>query len=199
MTKYPAHLKTLTTYFKKLPGVGSKTAERFSFHLLDWPESELNNFATHLLTLKEKLTTCPTCGCIEEENLCLFCSSTTRDPSSLCIVSNPKDVYPIEDTHVFNGHYHVLGGLISPLDGRSAQDLNTQKLKERIDQFKIKDVILALDSTLEGDATALYLKQELQSPDLRILRPAMGIPMGSSLDYVDGGTLARALLGRQNF
>jgi recombination protein RecR len=199
MTKYPTQLKTLISYFKKFPGVGAKTAERFAFHILDWPENQIKDFSFTLSQFKEKITSCPECGCLTEDTSCDLCNSNLREKSHLCVISNPKDVFTIEETRVFKGIYHVLGGLISPLSGKSPEDLNLNKLKERITTLGVTDVILALDSTLEGDATALYLKEQLQHLGVRILRPAMGIPLGSSLEYIDGGTLARALVGRQNF
>ena len=199
MSKYPNAINSLIAYLRKFPGVGSKTAERHAFQLLDWPDTQLHDFAKLLSTFKETIHPCPTCGCLLEEELCAFCDISKRDPSSLCIIASPKDVYPIEETRVYKGLYHVIGGLLSPLDGKTPEDLHIGKLKERILNNQIHDVIIALDSTIEGDATSLYLKEEMENWGARVTRPAMGIPMGSSLDYVDGGTLARALIGRQKF
>lgn len=199
MMKYPTHLKMLISYFKKLPGVGTKTAERFAFQLFNWQENQIQEFSSILSSFKEKIGSCSQCGCLNEENTCDFCDIQKRDFSSLCVISSPKDVYAIEETGVFKGTYHVLGGLISPLEGKSPDDLSLSKLKERISSLCVKDVILALDSTLEGDATALYIKEQLQDLNVQVLRPAMGIPLGSSFDYIDGGTLARAMMSRQNF
>ncbi|MCX6991078.1 MAG: recombination mediator RecR [Chlamydiae bacterium] len=199
MSKYPNAINSLIAYLRKFPGVGSKTAERHAFQLLDWPDTQLQDFAKLLSNFKETIHPCPSCGCLLENALCAFCDPSKRDISSLCIIASPKDVYPIEETRVYKGLYHVIGGLLSPLDGKTPEDLHIGKLKERILKNEIRDVIIALDSTIEGDATALYLKEEMEDWGARVTRPAMGMPMGSSLDYIDGGTLARALIGRQNF
>lgn len=197
--KYPPELSRLIAFLKKLPGVGSKTAERFSFHLLDWPEGHLHDFAQLLKELKERVQHCPVCHCLMDGHSCAFCSSFQRDRRVLCLIASAKDAYAIEETGAFRGLYHVLGGLLSPLDGRYPEHLKLEELKKRITDLEAKEAIIALDSTLEGDATALYLKDQLSSWGLSVTRLAFGLPMGSSLDYVDGGTLARALTGRQSF
>jgi recombination protein RecR len=199
MAKYPTHLTYLIAYLKKLPGVGTKTAERFAFQLLDWKEGELSNFATVLSELKEKITHCPECHCLTDHTQCGFCHSPHRDKSQLCIIASPRDAYSIDETGAYRGLYHVLGGLLSPIDGRAPEHLNLESLKKRIAQHSIKEIIIALDSTLEGDTTSLYLKDQIQGWGLPVTRLAFGIPIGSSLDFVDGGTLARALTGRQNY
>ncbi|MBM3207993.1 MAG: recombination protein RecR [Chlamydiae bacterium] len=199
MSKYPSTLNTLIALFKKIPGVGFKTAERYAFHLLQWNENQLQEFSRITSLLKIKIQPCAECGCLTEDEECSFCNPSCRDPHTICIISSAKDVYPIEETHVYKGMYHVIGGLLSPLDGKTPQDLQVEKIKLRIEKHGTKDIILALDSTLEGDATALFLREQMQHWGVTISRPAMGMPMGSSLDFVDGGTLAKALLGRQTF
>jgi recombination protein RecR len=199
MSKYPSDLLTLIAYLKKLPGIGTKTAERFAFQLLTWPQGQLQNFSEHLATIKEKIKSCPECGCLTDSLTCSFCDKERRDCTSLCIIASAKDVYAFEETRTFRGLYHVIGGLLSPLDDRSIECLQLPQLKKRLENLPIKEVILALDSTLEGDATALYLKEHLSTLGLSVSRLAFGLPMGSSLDYIDGSTLARALSGRQNF
>ena len=199
MSKYPNAINSLIAYLRKFPGVGSKTAERHAFQLLDWPDTQVQDFAKLLSTFKATIHPCPECGCLLEDTLCVFCDPSKRDLSMLCIIASAKDAYPIEEPRVYKGLYHVIGGLLSPLDGKTPEDLHIEKLKNRISKNTIKDVIIALDSTIEGDATALYLKEEMELWGVKVTRPAMGMPMGSSLDYVDGGTLARALIGRQNF
>ena len=199
MARYPISLLNLIAVLKKLPGVGSKTAERFAFHLLSWPEKNLEQLAESARTLKEKIRKCPTCNSLIDEAHCEFCDLTKRDTSSLCIISSPKDVYALEETRSYRGLYHVLGALLSPLDGRMPEHLNLKHLQKRIEELPLKEVIIALDSTIEGDATALYLRENLKKEGVRISRLAFGLPMGSSLDYVDGGTLARALQGRSKF
>jgi recombination protein RecR len=192
---YPDHLLKLIAVFKKLPGVGSKSAERFAFHLLEWPEEKLNEMSLTIGNLKKNLKNCAECGCIIE-NGCPFCQNEKRDREVVCVVASHKDVFLIEQTHEFRGVYHVLGGVLSPLQGRSCPPQAIEKLKRRIQDLGIKEMILALDATLEGDATALYLKKELELLNVAASRLALGLPMGSSLDFIDGGTLARALAGR---
>ena len=199
MPKYPAELLTLIAYLKKLPGVGGKTAERFAFQLLDWQPSHLQDFAIILATLKERIRNCPECSCLMDEKGCSFCQIDRRDPHTLCLVASAKDVFAIEETRAFHGLYHVLGGLLSPLDGRAPEHLQLDKLKKRITILPIRETIIALDSTVEGDATALYLREQLASWGIPATRLAFGLPIGSSLDFVDGGTLAKALTGRQSF
>lgn len=199
MTQYPSELITLIAYLKKLPGVGRKTAERFAFYLLDWEKEELKKFSSQLGSLKEKITSCPDCGCLKDTDACPFCTAPNRDPSLLCLVSSPRDVYSIEETHAFKGLYHVIGGLLSPLEGRSIEKLNLEKLEKRVKENPIQEVIIAFDSTLEGDATALYLKQRLDICGVKATRLAFGLPMGSSLDFVDYGTLEKAFTGRHTF
>ncbi len=196
MPKYPLALQQLISSLKMLPGVGSKTAERFAFHLLTWPNEMLEKLGEHVTSVKEKIGTCPQCHCLKDQAACDFCDNSRRNSSLLCIISSPKDAYAIEETHVYNGLYHVLGGLLSPLDGRTLQELNLPHLLKRIATLQIREVIVALDSTLEGDATALYLKEQLSKLDIPVSRLALGLPMGSPLEYVDGGTLSRALTGR---
>jgi recombination protein RecR len=199
MSKYPSHLLHLVGLLKRLPGVGSKTAERFAFHLLSWPEEHLHRLSQLTQTLKETIQHCAECRCLMEEEACHFCDVTKRDASTLCIISSAKDVYAVEDTRAYRGLYHVIEGLLSPLDGRTPDHLNLSHLTDRLKKLSVQEVIIALDSTIEGDATALYLKEHLSRQGLRVSRLAFGLPMGSPLEYVDGGTLSRALAGRQSF
>ncbi len=199
MIQYPSELLILIAYLKKLPGVGRKTAERFAFYLLDWSDEDLKKFSHQLGCLKEKITPCDTCGCLKDADSCSFCTSKIRDPSTLCLVSSPRDVYAIEETHAFKGHYHVIGGLLSPLEGRSIEQLTLDKLEKRLSEHTIEEAIIAFDSTLEGDATALFLKQKLEKLGVKTTRLAFGLPMGSSLDFVDYGTLEKAFTGRHTF
>ena len=197
MSRYPQALDTLIAHLKKLPGVGRKTAERFAFELLSWPQSDLQEFSSHLKDLKETIKTCTTCGCLKEERPCTFCDLSRRDSSVLCIISSPKDAYLFEETASYKGLYHVLGALLSPIDGKHPEDLHIESVIERLHMHSTKEVIIALDATLEGDTTALFLKEQLASLDVRITRLALGLPMGSTLDYIDQSTLAQALAGRQ--
>jgi recombination protein RecR len=197
--KYPKHLQKVIEVLKKLPGVGNKSAERFAFQMLNWTPLQLQEMAEIIQTIPKEIKQCKNCGCLIDHEACSFCDVARRDPTIVCVIASPRDVFAIEETHEFHGLYHVLGGLLSPMSGFGPEQLHINQLLQRIADLQIKEVVIALDSTLEGDATALYLKQELNSFNLTIQRLAFGLPMGSSLDYVDGGTLARAFTGRRNF
>ncbi len=197
MSMFPPVLSTLIAHLKRLSGVGSRTAERFAFELLSWPQKDIEKFGTLLTTIQTELPPCPTCGCLAQGGNCLFCSSPSRDPSSLCILASPKDAYAIEETRSYRGLYHVIEHLLSPLDERHAHTLRVDRILTRVQQLGTKEIIIALDSTLEGDATSLYLKKQLEPLSLSISRLAFGLPVGSSLEYIDKGTLARALQGRR--
>lgn len=197
--KYPDHLIKLIQVLKRLPGVGNRSAERFAFHLLNWPKEHLQEFGETVAATRDKLNSCQMCGCLAGEEGCLFCHHPQRDLRVICIIASPRDVFAIEETREYRGLYHVLGGLLSPLERKGPDQLAIEALKRRIEQLNLKEVIIALDSTLEGDATALYLKEELSQFPIQVSRLAFGLPMGSSLDYVNGGTLARALSGRSQF
>lgn len=193
---YPAHLQKIIEYLKKFPGVGSKSAERFAFQMLDWEKSHLKEMAHCFHALHDKIEYCGECGSLSDIGRCRFCSEERKNRGVLCVVAAAKDVFAIEKTREYHGLYHVLGGLLSPMEGLGPDKLSIPKLKERIAACRIGELIVAVDSTLEGDATSMFLKRELAPFNLNITKLAFGIPMGSSLDYVDGGTLARALMGR---
>lgn len=199
MHKYPSELITLISFLKKLPGVGSKTAERFAFQFLNWQTEDLQRFASHLSTFKEKIQDCPECHCLTENGACFFCRSPQRNPKQMCIIASAKDAFVLEETGAYSGLYHVIGGLLSPMNGKAPEHLQIDKLKNRVLTLGVQEMIIALDSTLEGDTTAIYLKEQIQSWGLNVFRLAFGLPLGSSLDFVDGGTLARALTARQLF
>jgi len=195
---YPKKILTLISFLKKLPGVGFKTAERFSFELIKWNNEELKNFANILYNIKKNLKKCDICGCLKEEENCYFCNMQIRTKDTICIISSEKDAFAIEDAGTYKGLFHVVP-LLSPIDGFQSDDDNIKKLISRIMENKIKEAIIALDSTLEGDATSLLLKNKLKNLDVKISRLAFGLPIGSSLEYIDKTTLAKAFFGRQNF
>lgn len=198
--RYPPTLELLIAHLKKLPGVGKKTAERFAFSFLDWPREELASFSELTRTLKETLPLCPLCGCIQNPPTCHFCNPKERDSSQLCFIASPKDAYALEETHSYKGLYHVVEHLLSPLDGRHADQIDLIRIEKRLEQSPIQELIFAFDSTLEGDATALFLKQHLSTrPHLKLSRLAFGLPVGTPIEHTDGGTLLRALQGRQQF
>lgn len=196
---YPNHLLKLIDVLKKLPGVGIKSAERFAFQLLEWQPEHLSQMAEIIRQTPEKITHCNTCGCLIDTQVpCPFCLPQ-RQQQTLCIIAHPKDAFAIEETREFRGLYHVLGGVLSPIDGLTPQTLRIPSLIQRIQKHQIQEAIIAIDSTLEGDTTALYLKQELEPLSVKLSRLAFGLPMGSAIDYIDGGTLAKALTARSQF
>lgn len=194
----PKHISKLVDSLRKLPGVGSRSAERFAYHLIDWSPQDLSTLATLLSEIPLRLQACSECGALIEER-CPLCADTRRHGQTLCVVATFKDIFAIEATHEFSGQYHVLGGLLSPLDRLGPENLTLPKLKDRLVHLQTQELLLALDSTLEGDTTALWLKRELAAYPIKISRLAFGLPMGSALDIVDGGTLARALQSRREF
>lgn len=195
---YPAHLQKLIEVFKRLPGVGARSAERFAFHLLDSSPSQLADMGSTISQIPQSIRHCEICGCLCEES-CLFCQDSRRSPHIVCVVASAKDAFAIDRTNEFLGLYHVLGGLLSPLEGKGPQALRIDKLIERIEKSEVGEIIIALDATVEGDATSLYIKQLVESFACKVSRLAFGLPMGSSLEYVDGDTLGRAFSGRQLF
>lgn len=196
--KYPAHLEKIVTFFKRLPGVGTRTAERYAFSLLDWEENQLAHFATLLAETPLKITHCDECGALQEEQ-CPFCTSDMRRHDQLCLVASPKEIFSIEKTGQYGGLYHVLDALLSPLDEVSLSDRVIDRIKERMKKLNTTELIIALDSSLEGDTTAHYLKEALQESGVKIFRLAFGLSVGSPLDHADPGTLSCALLNRSLF
>lgn len=196
---YPPHLLKLINVLKRLPGVGNKSAERFAFHLIDWQHHHLDEFSSVIKEIPYLLKQCEECGCLADLDKCSFCSPLRAEKGVLCVIATSREAFSIEDTGEYKGLYHVLGHLLSPLDGIGPEHLELDRLQYRIAKHGIKELVIALDSTLEGDATALYIKQIFENTSLNVSRLAFGLPMGSSLDYVDGGTLARAFSGRGKF
>lgn len=197
--RYPNYLNTLIEALKKLPGVGQKSAERFAFKILDWPKNEIEAFAKNFELAANQIQHCSQCGALQNPSGCFFCDDDTRDPSLLCIVAQAKDIFAIEETHAYKGQYHVLGSLLSPMQELDDDLSFIQKLEERLKKSNFQELIIALDSTLAGDATTLYIKKMLPLDSYNVSRLAFGIPVGSSIDYIDGHTLSRAFQGRRGF
>jgi len=197
MHHLPHELKELIHSLRLLPGVGARTAERFAFHLLECPNDKVESLGHLLSTIKTKIKFCDRCGLMLSHGACFACDKPRRDPQILCVVATAKEALKIEESGAFSGLYHVLGGLISPLDGKAPDALALTALEARLEEGSIEEVILALDSTIEGDATSLYIKDKLSKRGLCVTRLALGLPIGSSLDYVDEGTLLRSMQGRQ--
>lgn len=197
MAVYTKTIEELIAHFKKMPGIGSKTAERLAFYILKLTKEEAASFASTILKVKEKVTHCKLCGNLSEQSLCHICSDPRRDRSIVCVVEEPKDIIAIEKSNQFKGLYHVLFGAISPLEGIGPEEIRVKELLGRVKEGEIKEVIIATDSDAEGETTALYLAKELKDFKIRITRIAYGIPVGSNLEYVDQATLVKALEGRR--
>ncbi len=195
----PEPVQDLIDAFSRLPGIGPKTASRLAFYLLTAPEDYSKNLADALLGLKTGIALCDECFNITLSNQkkCEICDSTQRDSTSLCVVEKPLDVLVLEKTQGFFGKYHVLHGVLSPIEGIGPDDLRIHELMARIRHGVVKEVILATNPSMEGDATAQYLQQQLAGLNVRVTRLARGLPMGGELEYADQNTLLRALAGRQ--
>lgn len=193
---YPKSIQNLIDFFKELPSVGPRTAERYVFHLLKKPEAQIKLWASYLNDLKANTTTCSSCQVISESDPCLICRDTNRQKKILCLVKNTQDLAAIEATRQFSGRYFVLGGLINTVENIGPNDINISLLLKKIKNEGIQELIIALDFTLEGETTALYLNKALKDYNLNISRLARGLPAGSNLEYADETTLATAFKNR---
>lgn len=194
-------LEKLVHELSRLPGIGPKTAQRLAYYVLKTKDNYAGKLSEALLRVKEEVHTCPECFNYTDQDICKFCKDSHRQTETLCLVEEPSDVSRIESSGAYRGRYHVLHGVISPLEGVTAQDLKIAELIRRIDQSQetaqpIKEIILALDADLEGDTTALYLAKTLQGHGIKLTRIAHGIPIGSDIDYIDDRTMSRALENR---
>jgi len=192
-----ASLARLIEQFERMPSIGHKTAQRLAFHVLNMSDEQAQNFAKAILDAHEKIHRCSVCCNLSEDELCPICSRADRDASVICVVEDPRDVIAIERTHEFNGTYHVLGGVISPLNGIGPEQLNIKELVARMGSGEVKEVIMATNPTVEGEATAMYISRLLKPMGIETSRLAYGVPVGADLEYADEVTLLRALEGRQ--
>ena len=197
MQGYPLPLERLIMQLQKLPTVGPKTAQRLAFFMLTLPDMETKQIAEAILEVKKNLSDCKICGTITDINPCQICSNPRRDPQIICVVEQPDDLWAIERTESHKGLYHVLGGVLSPLDGIGPDALRMDALFKRVNNGAVKEVILATIWDTEGQATALYLTQQLEQFHINVTRIAYGIPVGGDLEYIDEVTLAKALEGRR--
>ncbi|MEB3295806.1 MAG: recombination mediator RecR [Synechococcales bacterium] len=193
---YTRPLARLIEHFQHLPGVGPKTAQRLALHILKRPEEEVAALAQALLEAKQQVGYCSVCGHLSAEPICEICSSPKRDDSLICVVQDSRDLIALEKTREYKGKYHVLGGLISPIDGIGPEQLNIQSLIRRVSQQSVQEVIMAISPSVEGETTTLYVAHLLK-PFTKVTRIAVGLPMGGDLEYADEVTLARALEGRR--
>ncbi len=198
MSKYPKALERLILELKKLPGIGRVSAERLAFHLLSQPRDRIDALDAALLEVKEKITLCKACFNYAEGPLCNICTDAARDRSLLCVVSQPHEVLKLEKTSEFYGLYHVLGGLISPVNDISPEDLHIEELLARIREGGVQEVILALDPKVEGEATSMYLARKIRPLGSKTTQLAHGVPVGRDLEFADEITLGKALRGRVN-
>jgi len=192
-----APVARLIEEFHKLPGVGPKSAQRLTYYLLRAPQEEAKALAQAILEVKEKITFCSICQNVTDRDPCLICANSKRDPSLICVVEEPLDILALERTRSYNGLYHVLHGVISPMDGVGPEHLKVEELLERLKGSSVQEVILATNPNLEGEATAMYLGRLLRPLGVRVTRLARGLPSGADLEYADDLTLTRALEGRQ--
>ena len=189
----------LINQFSKLPGIGTKTATRLAFHIVEMDEQEVEAFAKAMYYARKKVRYCSVCGSLAETDPCDICTDAKRDQSVICVVSDIKDVLAIERTHEYNGLYHVLHGVIAPIEGIGPDDIRIKELIQRLNDGTVKEVILATNPDVQGEATASYISRLLRPMDIRVTRIAHGVPIGGDLEYTDEVTLMRAIEGRTEY
>lgn len=196
MSFFPASLETLIDKFAALPGIGRKSAQRLAFFLLSQSEEDARSFAEAIIEAKSSVHCCSICQNLTEGEVCQICSSDRRDKSTICVVSEPRDVLSIERGREYNGTYHVLHGALSPMSHVGPEDIKIKELLVRLSQDEIEEVIMATNPDTEGEATAMYISRLLKPFDIKVTRLAYGIPVGSNLEFADDATLSRAIMGR---
>ena len=194
--KYPSSLQTLIECYKDLPGIGEKNAERLAFATLKFDDDQIKIFSKSIIDVKNKIKKCTVCNNLTEEDLCDICKDKNRNNEVLCVVENTKNLILFEKANIFNGKYHVLEGLISPLEGINPEDIKINQLIKRIKEEKIKEVILALTPNIEGETTSAYILKLVEGLDVNVTKIASGIPVGADMEYLDPLTIARAMEGR---
>ncbi len=197
MQYFPAALQELADQFSRLPGIGGKTAQRLAFYMLGLSQEEAQEFADAILNAKRLVHTCPVCQNLTDRELCPICDDDYRDKGLICVVAEPKDVIAMERSREFSGVYHVLHGVISPLNRVTQDDIRIRELLVRVAQGGVREVIMATNPDTEGEATAMYISRLLRPMEIKVTRLAYGVPVGSQLEYADEVTLSRALEGRQ--
>ena len=197
MQYFPAALQELADQFARLPGIGGKTAQRLAFHVLGLPMEQAQSFADAIMEAKRSIHTCPLCQNLTDREICPICDDDLRDHSVICVVAEPKDVIAMERSREFGGVYHVLHGVISPLNHVTQDDIKVKELLHRVATTDVREVIMATNPDTEGEATAMYISRLLRPMEIKVTRLAYGVPVGSQLEYADAVTLSRALEGRQ--
>ena len=195
---YPECLKKVIECLKDLPGIGEKTAERLAFSLVNFSKERLTVFSNSIIDLRDKISNCSICGNITDNDICSICSDSNRNGKIIFVVEKAKDISLFEKINVYNGEYHVLGGLISPLEGIGTEDININSLLDRIKKNDIEEIILALKPSIEGETTMQYIKKILENSNVKITKIATGIPIGTDIEYIDAMTLEFALEGRKD-
>ncbi len=194
---YPSNLANVINSFRKLPGIGEKSAERLALSVISMSSEDVNNFASSMIDSKLNLHPCSICGHITDKEVCDICSDGRRDKNLICVLEDYKSVFAFERAGNFNGVYHVLNGLISPINDVNPEDINLASLEKRIEDLDKPEIIIALKSSMEGDTTTMYIQKRLEKKKVRISRLSYGIPMGAEIDFLDEITLDRALLDRK--
>ena len=197
MKTFPAALERLSEQFARLPGIGSKTAQRLAFQVLSMPQEQAQEFADAILDAKRTVHTCPVCQNLTDQELCGICADSTRDHTTICVVAEPRDVIAMERSREYTGVYHVLHGVISPLNHVGPDDIRIRELMSRLASGEVKEVVLATNPDVEGEATAAYISRLIKPLGIRVTRIAHGVPVGGELEYTDEITLMRAFQGRR--
>ena len=197
MLYFPAALQELSDQFARLPGIGGKTAQRLAFHVLSLPIEDAQAFADSIMDAKQTVHACPVCQNLTDRQICPICDDDLRDHGIICVVAEPKDVIAMERSREFNGVYHVLHGVISPLNHVTQDDIKIKELLQRVAQGDVREIIMATNPDTEGEATAMYISRLLRPMQIKVTRLAYGVPVGSQVEYADEVTLSRALEGRQ--
>ncbi|MCD7756324.1 MAG: recombination mediator RecR [Firmicutes bacterium] len=197
MQYFPAALQELADQFARLPGIGGKTAQRLAFHVLSLPMEEAQAFADAIVAAKKAVKTCPVCQNLTDRDICPICDDDLRDKSTVCVVAEPRDVIAMERSREYRGVYHVLHGVISPLNHVTQDDIRIKELLQRVAAGGVREVIMATNPDTEGEATAMYISRLLRPMEIKVTRLAYGMPVGGQLEYADEVTLSRALEGRQ--
>ena len=197
MQYFPAALQELADQFARLPGIGGKTAQRLAFHVLELPDVDAQAFADAIIAAKQTVHTCPVCQNLTDHEVCPICEDPARDQGLICVVADPKDVIAMERAREFYGVYHVLHGVISPLNHVTQDDIRIKELLQRVASGEVREVIMATNPDTEGEATAMYISRLLRPVEIKVTRLAYGMQVGSQLEYADEVTLSRALEGRQ--
>ncbi len=199
MSYYPVSIQNLIRNISKLPGIGEKTAERLALHILRGSKQDAEQLASSILNIKEKVRLCRRCYALSDDDLCSLCSDPARDPSMLCVVEQPADMVAVEKSGAFRGMYHILAGVLSPMNGIGPENIRIRELVARVEKGQVVEIVVATSTNVEGEATASYIAQILESLPVKVTRIASGVPMGGDLKYVDQVTLKRALETRHAF